>query len=170
MEFSLADFAGRDIAAIGVQIACQQAVTGYQVNLGQLKLSDGQSHAPAAPQNFVVDKVFDTTGEIELSWTLDEDYDTVKLYRVYAVYADGSQKFVTGAYADNLYIQNLEDREHVVGFNLYAVGADGSESEAAYVDFDTTGNVFNVRTVSQNGQLVVTWEEPEAGFDWVNVG
>lgn len=61
-----------------------------------------------------------------------------------------------GAYADNLYIQNLEDREHVVGFNLYAVGADGSESEAAYVDFDTTGNVFNVRTVSQNGQLVVT--------------
>ena len=169
VEFSLADFAGRDIAAIGVQIACQQAVTGYQVNLGQLKLSDGQSHAPAAPQNFVVDKVFDTTGEIELSWTLDEDYDTVKLYRVYAVYADGSQKFVTGAYADNLYIQNLEDREHVVGFNLYAVGADGSESQAAYVDFDTTGNVFNVRTVSQNGQLVVTWEEPEAGFDWVNV-
>ena len=65
VEFSLADFAGRDIAAIGVQIACQQAVTGYQVNLGQLKLSDGQSHAPAAPQNFVVDKVFDTTGEIE---------------------------------------------------------------------------------------------------------
>ena len=48
----------------------------------------------------MVDKVFDTTGEIELSWTLDEDYDTVKLYRVYAVYADGSQKFVTGAYAD----------------------------------------------------------------------
>ncbi len=117
----------------------------------------------------MVDKVFDTTGEIELSWTLDEDYDTVKLYRVYAVYADGSQKFVTGAYADNLYIQNLEDREHVVGFNLYAVGADGSESEAAYVDFDTTGNDFNVRTVSQNGQLVVTWEEPEVGFDWVNV-
>ncbi len=169
VEFSLADFAGRDIAAIGVQIACQQAVAGYQVNLGQLKLTDGQSHVPAAPQNFAVSKVFDTTGEVELTWTLDEDYDTVKLYHVYAVYADGSQKFVTGAYADNLYIRNLEDRENVVGFNLYAVGADGSESEAAYVAFNPNGNVSNVRTVSQNGQLIVTWDEPEADFDQVHV-
>lgn len=91
-------------------------------------------------------------GEIELAWTLNEDYDTVKLYHVYAVYADGSERFVSGAYADNLYIQNLEDRDQVVGLNLRAVGADGSESEPAFAALQTEGNVTNVRTVSRDGQ------------------
>lgn len=59
-----------------------------------------------------------------------------------------------GAYADNLYIQNLEDRDQVVGLNLRAVGADGSESEPAFAALQTEGNVTNVRTVSRDGKLV----------------
>lgn len=169
VEFDLSAYAGRNIAAIGVQVLSETDVTGYQLNLGQLKLSDGQSYAPEAPEGFVVDKVFDTTGEIELAWTLNEDYDTVKLYHVYAVYADGSERFVSGAYADNLYIQNLEDRDQVVGLNLRAVGADGSESEPAFAALQTEGNVTNVRTVSRDGKLVVTWDEPEVDFDQVQV-
>lgn len=168
-QVGLSAYAGRSIAAIGVCIIAQEDVTGYQVNLGQLKLSDGNDYAPAAPEGFAVDKVFDTTGEIILTWTLNEDYDTVKLYHIYAVYADGTERFVTGAYADNMYIKNLEDRDNVVGFNLYAVGADGSESDPTFVSFNTSANVSNVRTVSQDGKLVVTWDEPAADFDTVNV-
>lgn len=165
---SLAKYAGREIAAMSVQIQAQTDVTGYQINLGRLSLTDGASHAPAVPEGFEIDKVFDTTGEITVRWEL-ADYETVKLYEIYAVYADGTEKFVTGAYADNLYIETLEDRENIVGFNLYAIGADGSASAPAFAALNTAANVSNIRTVSADGKLVVTWDEPEADFDSVEV-
>lgn len=167
-EVSLGNYAGRTIAAIGVQVTSHSDVTGYQVNLGQLKLSDGKSHAPATPANFTVRKNIDTTGEIELAWTLNEAYDAVKLYNVYAVYADGSEKYVSGVYADSLYIQTLEDRQNVTGFHLRAVGPDGSESKSAYVALEKP-LISNIRTVSQNGRLTVTWDEADSKFDNVTV-
>ena len=60
---------------------------------------------------------------MEVSWTLD-DYDQVKQYNIYAGYADGSERFVGGAYADNYYIANLEDRDNIVSLKLKAVGKD----------------------------------------------
>ena len=57
----------------------------------------------------------------------------------------------------------------MVGLNLRAVGADGSESEPAFAALQTEGNVTNVRTVSRDGKLVVTWDEPEVDFDQVQV-
>ncbi|MFR8332780.1 MAG: GH85 family endohexosaminidase C-terminal domain-containing protein [Oscillospiraceae bacterium] len=73
---------------------------------------------------------FDGTNEIQLAWDLG-DYDTVKNYHVYAVYADGTERFVGGAYAANYYIQTLENAESVTALRVRAVGVDGSESAAA---------------------------------------
>jgi len=167
-EFSLADYAGREIAAIGLRVLSDAAVSGYQVNLGNIHLSDGKSHAPAAPTGLAVNKVIDGTGEVELSWKLDEDYDAVKLYNVYAVYGDGSEKFVTGAYTDSMYIKTLEDSADVTGFKLRAVGPDGSEGESASVSL-VRSPISNIRTTSQDGKLLVTWDESSANFSQVKV-
>lgn len=166
---SLAEHAGRTIASIGVRVESAVDVNDYQINLGEIKLTDGTSKAPEVPQDFRVDKVFDETGEVELSWTLDEDYDTVKMYHIYAVYEDGSERFVTGAYADNMYIPSLENPEQVVGFNLRAVGADKSESELAFAALNTENGVWGIATVSRDGKLFVTWGEPNTACDEIEV-
>lgn len=166
-EVSLASYAGKEIAAIGVQVLSDEAVENYQVNLGRLALTDGKSYAPAAPKDLAVSKIVDGTGEIELTWTMDS-YDKVKLYNVYAGYEDGTEKFVSGVYSDNLYISQLENRKDVTALKLRAVGADGSESEAASVSLVTPA-VSNIRTVSKDGKLTVTWDENSAAFNSVRV-
>ena len=166
-EVSLASYAGKSIAAIGVQVLSEEDVESYQVNLGRLALTDGASHTPAAPKDLAVSKIVDGTGEIELTWTKDS-YDAVKLYNVYAAYKDGTEKYVSGVYSDNLYISQLEDRGDVTALKLRAVGPDGSESEAASVAL-TTPAVRNIRTVSKDGKLTVTWDESGANFTGVRV-
>lgn len=166
---SLEKYAGKRIASIGIEVVSNADISDYQMNLGEIKLTDGTSRAPEAPEDFRIDKVFDETGEIELCWTMDEDYDTVKMYNIYAVYDDGSEKFVTGAYADCMYIPSLEDAEHVVGFNLRAVGADKSESEPAFASLDVKDGVWGIATVSRDGKLFVTWGEPETACDEIEV-
>lgn len=136
---------------------------GYQLNLGRLVVSDGKSYTPAAPTGLTLVNRFDSTGEIQLAWDLG-DYSTVKNYHVYAVYADGTQRFVGGAYASNYYIQTLENASKVTALRVYAVGADGSESDAAELPLASTGRVSNVRTVSENNMLNVTWTDPTESF------
>ncbi len=166
VEADLSSYAGKEIAAIGVQILSDEAVEGYQVNFGRLALTDGASHAPAVPKDFAVSKIVDGTGEIELTWTMDS-YDSVKLYHVYAEYQDGSEKFVSGVYSDNLYISKLEDRDNVTALKLRAVGPGGSESEAASVSLNAPA-VSGIKAASKDGKLVVTWDE-NASFEKVTV-
>ena len=145
-----------------------RSIPDYQVNFGQIKVSDGMDYTPNAPRDFQIDKVFDETGEVEVSWTLD-DYDQVKQYNIYAGYADGSERFVGGAYADNYYIANLEDRDNIVSLKLKAVGKDGSESEAAIANFNGGDIITNIQTVSENNKLNVTWDEAEGEYDSVTL-
>ena len=137
VDFSLAEYAGREIAAIGLEISASEKVDAYQVNLGGLKVSDGKTYTPDAPTGLVLDREFDSTGEIQLSWDINENYDEVQLYRIYAEYADGSERFVGGAYTDNYYIETLENPEEITALKLYAVGPDGSMSDAASVPMNT---------------------------------
>ena len=168
VELDLAEYAGEELAAIGVQIDSETAIQDYQVNFGQIKVSDGNSYTPAAPTGFQIDRAFDGTGEVQVSWDL-ADYSGVKQYNIYAGYADGSERFVGGAYADNYYIQNLEDRGNIVSLKLKAVGKDGSESEAAEVAFHNSDIITNIRTVSEGNKLNVTWDEAEGEYDSVEV-
>ena len=89
VNVDLSAYAGRTIAAIGLQLSAEEAITGYQLNLGRLVVSDGADHTPAAPANVALELNFDGTGEKQLAWDL-ADYSDVVNYHVYAVYADGS--------------------------------------------------------------------------------
>ena len=160
---SLGAYAGKTIAAIALELSATELVENYQLNLGRLVVSDGQSHTPAAPTGLKLVNRFDGTNEIQLAWDLG-DYDTVKNYHVYAVYADGTERFVGGAYAANYYIQTLENAESVTALRVRAVGVDGSESAAAELPLASTGRVSNVRTVSENNMLNVTWTDPAENF------
>lgn len=164
----LGKFAGKVVAAIGLEISAAEKVENFQINLGRLEYTDGADYTPAAPANVELAKRFDATDEIQLTWDL-ADYDTVKNYHVYAVYADGSEKFVGGAYAANYYIQSLEDEANIVALEVRAVGADGSESEGTQVALTSKNRVSDIRTVSENNELVVTWTDPANDFASVEV-
>ncbi|MEI3059172.1 MAG: S-layer homology domain-containing protein [Oscillospiraceae bacterium] len=164
----LSAYAGQTIAAIALELSATEKVEGYQLNLGRLVVTDGKSYTPDTPTGLKLLNRFDGTGEVQLGWELG-GYDTVKNYHVYAGYADGSERFVGGAYAANYYIQTLEDTQNVTCLKVRAVGADGSESEPAVLSLEQTNRVSNVRTTSADGKLNVTWTDPEASFDKVEL-
>lgn len=165
---SLGAYAGKTIAAIALELSANEKVEGYQLNLGRLVISDGKSYTPAAPTGLTLVNRFDSTGEIQLAWDLD-NYDTVKNYHVYAVYADGSERFVGGAYAANYYIKTLENAENVTALRVRAVGIDGSESAASELALASAGRVSDVHTVSENNVLNVTWTDPAEAFSKVEL-
>ena len=168
VELSLAEYAGEQLMAFGVELSSDAKIDNYQVNFGQVKVMDGVNYTPDAPTNFKIDQAFDETGEIELSWDI-ADYENVKQYNVYAGYADGSERYVGGAYADNLYISTLEDRDNITCFKLKAVGKDGSESEAAIVNYNNSKALSNIRALSKDNKLNVTWDEADGDYDSVKV-
>ena len=84
-------------------------------------------------------------------------------------YADGTERFAGGVYGDNYYIQTLEDADNVTSLKVRAVGADGSESEAAVVNLAQDNRVSNILTVSRDNALTVTWTEPAGDFANVEV-
>ena len=164
----LGAYAGKTVAAIGLEISAESKAEGFQINLGRLVYTDGGDYTPGTPANVALAKRFDETGEIQLTWDL-ADYDTVKNYHVYAVYGDGSMKFVGGAYAANYYIQTLEDEDNVVALEVRSVGVDGSESNGARVALASGNRVSDIRTVSTDNKLTVTWTDPSEDFASVEV-
>jgi len=157
----LSEYAGRTIAAISMGFTTNGTpVEDYQINLGRLVVSDGTDYTPAAPENAHLELALAATGEYQIGWDL-ASYDEVKNYHVYAVYTDGSLRFVGGAYADEWYVSKLENAADVVALEVRAVAIDGTESEGARVDL--TGNgISDIRTVSEDNKLVVTWQGGEA--------
>ncbi len=163
----LSAYAGRVIASIGLELSAAEAVSGYQINLGRLAVTDGVDYTPESPENVILDKHFEGTGEIQLKWDLAA-YDTVQNYHIYAVYGDGSVRFVGGAYADNYYIQTLENADAVVALEVRAVGIDGSESEGTRAAINAGVRVEQVTALSADNTLTVHWTEP-AGVSAVEV-
>lgn len=171
----LSKYAGKKIAAIALAIDPRQAnpVEGYQVNIGAVTVTDGASHTPAAPQNLAIEKAYNTN-EMILTWD-KADYDTVKEYNVYATYADGTKKMLGGIYGSKFYVKNTGDG--ITGIEVVAVGADGSESAAARVDYSYGTKVGNLTVeeamtstgyFSQSaapGQVKASWTAPSGDFD-----
>ncbi len=168
-KVSLAQYAGKSIAAMTLIFDGQ--ADNYQMNVGQITINDGQSHAPTTPKDFKIESLHDN-GETELSWTLDS-YDTVKQYNVYGVLSNGERVYLNGIYGDNIYVKSLLGEKDYIRFELCAVGIDGTESKPATINYDFKRQVSNLKVEeaetptglqvqsAHEGMLKASWTAPE---------
>lgn len=179
-QLKLEGFAGKKIAAMGVAFNPKQGkVADYQMNIGEIKLTDGAAVTPKTPTGFKIDRTYDTT-EMKLSWDI-ADYKEVKQYNIYANLSNGKRVFLGGTYGNTYYIKSLYGEKGMVSLELTAVGADKSESKPAAVDYDFSTKVRGIKvaeaktpsgnfTESANaGFLDVNWTNPEKNVLKINL-
>lgn len=165
-KVDLSEFAGRQIATIGLAFESSETVNDYQINIGQLSVTDGTAAKPEAPTGFKITSAISDTKELFVEWDLD-DYDTVKQYNLYAVDKDGNDMYLGGSYDSAYYIKNIPT--DTVTLKLTAVGADGTESEAATTNYDFTSKVSNIKTEENMGYIDVTWDNPDVDFESIKL-
>lgn len=100
----LSAYAGETIAAFG--LVFDGTSDFYQMDIGEMKITDGSVKVPDAPTGLTIDKAY-TTGEMTISWDM-ASYDDVKQYNVYAV-KDGKEIYLGGTYDKVFYIKNIND-------------------------------------------------------------
>lgn len=165
-EVNLSEFAGRQIATMGLAFESTETVNDYQINIGQLSVTDGTVAKPEAPTGFKITSAISDTKELFVEWDLD-DYDTVKQYNIYAVDKDGNDMYLGGSYDSAYYIKNIPT--DTVTLKLTAVGADGTESEATTTNYDFTSKVSNIKTQENMGYIDVTWDNPDVDFESIKL-
>ncbi len=157
----LSAYAGKQIAAFG--LVFNGTSDDYQMNIGQMKYTSGEAKKPAAPTGLTIDKAYGNTNEMVISWDI-ADYSEVKQYNVYAV-INGEEMYMGGIYDDIYYVKDLYDAEGEVTIKVKAVGADGTESDAAEVTYDYAKAASNINVDnSEDGKLTVTWDGGEANI------
>ena len=153
----LSAYTGESIAMIGLYF--KGASENYQMHIGQLKYTSGQNLTPDAPTGLTIDKAYDTN-EMVVSWDLGE-YDSVKQYNVYAV-INGVEQYMGGIYDEIYYIKDVYDAQGEVTIKVTAVGADGSESEAATATYDYAKAVTDLAVEAADGTLTVSFTPADA--------
>lgn len=149
----LSAYAGKEIAAFG--LVFDGTADAYQMNIGELKITDNSLSAPDTPTGLKIDKSYNT-GEMAISWTLG-DYDAVKQYNVYAV-VDGQERYMGGTYDEVFYIKDLYDPKGEVTIKLTAVGADGQESAPATVTHTYPADGLpDISVTAEDGKLNVSY-------------
>lgn len=155
----LSAYAGKKIAAMG--LVFDGTAEDYQINIGELAYTTGAAQKPAAPTGLTIDKAYDT-GEMYISWDM-ASYNDVKQYNVYAV-INGEEMYMGGIYDEVFYIKDLYDAEGVVTIKVKAVAEDGTESDAASIDYDYSKAVSDVEVKAIDGSLLINWDAV-AGLD-----
>ncbi|MGL4798648.1 MAG: endo-beta-N-acetylglucosaminidase [Cellulosilyticaceae bacterium] len=163
---SLAAFKGREIASIGIQVvAPEEAVENFQLNIGQIKITDNKNHTPKAPQNFEITEYFNTN-EVHVAWDM-ESYNKVQQYNLYAKDKKGNVEFLGGSYDGAYHLRTLG--QDVVELHLTAVGKDGSESKPAIIKLQPKTQVKNVALENAADGVKVTFEAPEVKHEAIEV-
>ena len=173
-QISLGDYAGEEIAAIGVNFDNGSGVIeDYQMNIGQLKVTDGENYTPEAPTGLKIREAYDSK-EMVLTWDLGS-YDDIDQYNVYANLSDGRRICMGGIYDNIYYVKNTFGTD-IVTMEVTAVGKDGTESAPATIEFAYNENVSNIvvdETLDGNdlftyaadaGYLDVSWENPNVDY------
>ncbi|MFM9281441.1 endo-beta-N-acetylglucosaminidase [Paenibacillus jiagnxiensis] len=152
VSLDLSPYAGKNIAALGLSFDNNNStINAYQMNIGELRITDGSAAKPEAPSGFRIDKALTNTGEMVVAWDI-EDYDKVKQYNLYE---NGS--YVGGIYDSTYYIKSLKHKRGEL--SITAVGADGTESEPATLSYDLTAGVRDVKvTFDDHGDASVAWK------------
>ena len=103
-EVSLSELAGKTLYAIGLKIESSSAVSDYQVNLGQLAITDAAaktvSVSDAALQGIIFKDAY--TAEARLTWS-----GNAASYEIYKVNADGSKSLIMETPNTAYYISEL---------------------------------------------------------------
>ena len=169
-QISLGDYAGEEIAAIGLNFDNGSGtIADYQMNIGELKVTDGSVAKPATPENFHVESAYDTK-EMVVGWDL-ADYSEVQQYNVYANLSDGSRAYLGGTYDDTYYIKSLYDEKDIVTLELTAVNEEGVESDPATVAYQYSDKVSNIvvdETGTENGNKVQATNAGYLDVSWTN--
>ncbi|KWX78531.1 hypothetical protein AMQ84_09230 [Paenibacillus riograndensis] len=151
-ELDLSAYAGRTVAAFGLVFnPGQGVVNNYQMNIGQLRITDGTAVKPAAPADLTIANAFTDTNEMVVHWKLDPDYNKVKQYNVYV-----NDVYMGGKYDEVFYLKRLPAKSGRL--KVVAVGADGREGDAATLNFNLNAAVSNLKVNSQaDGKFDVSW-------------
>ncbi|MCI9274052.1 MAG: hypothetical protein HFE39_08905 [Clostridiales bacterium] len=168
------EYAGEEIAAIGVNFKNnRQTIDGYQMNVGEIRVTDGQNHTPDAPSGLAIREAYDSK-EMVLTWDLG-DYNEIDQYNVYANLSDGSRVCLGGIYDEIYYVKNTLGTD-IITVDVVAVGKDGTESEPASVEFAYNQNVSDIvvnETLDGNklftyaadaGYLDISWQNPNVEY------
>ncbi len=83
----------------------------------------------------------------------------MKQYNVYAV-INGVEQYMGGIYDEIYYIKDVYDAQGEVTIKVTAVGADGSESEAATATYDYAKAVTDLAVEAADGTLTVSFTPP----------
>ena len=166
---SLAEYAGRDIAAI--HLVFEGTAADYQINVGNITVTDG-AHTPTAPTGFTLDTAY-IDGQMIVRWDM-ADYSEVVQYNLYGKQSDGSVVYLGGIYGDILYVKN-SFAEETVELQLKAVGIDGTESAPATIAYNYNAEVSSLTVeeaetttglkvhAANAGQIDVSFAAPAAG-------
>ena len=154
-KIDLSQYAGKEIAAFGLVFENGDvAVDEYQMNIGQVKITDESIAKPEAPTGLQITKALRDSNEMYISWDL-KGYDEVNQYNIY-----NNGAYVGGIYDEVFYIKNLKGLSGEV--SVTAVSQDGQESDPAVVHYDLTKGVRNIKaTQTDKGDMVVSWENPK---------
>ena len=155
----LSGYAGKKVAAFG--LVFDGEAEDYQVNIGRIAYTSGESQKPATPTGFTIDKAYDTN-EMVVSWDM-ASYDDVKQYNLYAV-TDGKEIYLGGTYDQIYYIKDIEQAiADAAGVSVTDVTVTPSETSAeagSTVTFDATVNglteeigqvTLELKAVSEDG-------------------
>lgn len=158
-DVDLSQFEGREIAVIGLAFSPKngEVSSDYQMNIGEIKITDGKDYTPDMPEEFEIEDYLNTN-EIYVEWEL-EDYDEVKQYNLYSKGDKGTLIYLGGIYDDVYYIKNLpKDTKELL---LTAEGEDGSESKPAKIKFSQDYKVQDLKVTETAEGLEIDWNNPD---------
>ena len=158
-EVDLSEFAGRKVAVIGLAFTPDngKVSSGYQINIGEIKITDGKNYTPDMPEDFEIEAYLNTN-EVYVEWDL-EDYDEVKQYNLYSKGDKGTLTYLGGIYDDVYYIKNLpKDTKELL---LTAQGEDGSESKPAKIKLSKDYKVKGLKVNETDEGLEISWNKPD---------
>ena len=172
----MSKYAGRQIATIGLAFAPKQQipVENYQMNIGEIRLTDGSTHTPAQPTGFAVSKAY-ATDDMVATWNLDS-FDVVDKYEIYATLSNGKKVMVGTNYDSIHYIKSLENEKNSVKLELVAIGKDGSRSTAAVTTYNYSEKISNLKADTETastgngvftkraGIIDLTWTNPSVDY------
>ncbi|MGG5462091.1 endo-beta-N-acetylglucosaminidase [Clostridium sp. B9] len=163
----LSQFAGREIAVMGLAFSPEEGEvsTGYQMNIGEIKITDSKNYTPEMPEDFEIEEYLNTN-EVYVEWDL-ENYEDVKQYNLYAKGAKGEITYLGGNYDEVYYIKDLPvDTKEIL---LTAEGEDGSESKPARIKFSQDYKVQDLKVTETAEGLEINWNKPSKAVKEIEV-